>query len=83
MKQQWHNYKRRSRYRLSWQVLLLAIYILTANADPVPGKQPDLPAAKPAEREAPAEKSQPAPAPTFTPSEQIGADSAVSFPVDI
>ena len=25
----------------------------------------------------------PAPAPTFTPSEKVGADSAVSFPVDI
>jgi predicted component of type VI protein secretion system len=25
----------------------------------------------------------PAPSPTFTPSEKVGADSAVSFPVDI
>lgn len=40
---------------------------------------------KPAAVTAPADDAQQpsAPAPTFTPSEKIGADSAVSFPVDI
>jgi len=43
-------------------------------------EQPD------AQQQSPADKStpqRPAPAPTFTPSEKVGADSAVSFPVDI
>jgi len=67
-------------------VLLAAVFIPCAVADPVTGEQPrDPPVTEPAEREAPAApaKKSSAPKPTFTPSEQIGADSAVSFPVDI
>ena len=69
--------------------LLLAILLLTVSASfaatteedgnsretshPAPGS----------ENEAPNDKGKHRPATTFTPSEKIGADSAVSFPVDI
>lgn len=72
--------------RLRWLVLLAVVFIPCAVADPVTGEQPqDPPVTEPAERKVPAgtAKQPPAPAPTFTPSEQIEADSAVSFPVDI
>jgi len=72
--------------RLCWLMLLAAVFIPCAGADPVTGDQPqEAPVTEPAERKVPAETAgkPPAPAPTFTPSEQIGADSAVSFPVDI
>jgi hypothetical protein len=72
--------------RRCWLVLLAAVFVPCAVADPVTGEQPqDPPVTEPAERKAPADtrKPPPAPAPTFTPSEQIEADSAVSFPVDI
>ena len=78
--------KRRMRYQLCWLVLLAAVLVPCAVADPVTGEQPqDPPVTEPAERKAPADtaKPPPAPKPTFTPSEQIEADSAVSFPVDI
>jgi hypothetical protein len=67
-------------------LLLAALFIPCAVADPVTREQPqDPPVTEPAERKAPADtaKPPPAPKPTFTPSEQIEADSAVSFPVDI
>lgn len=72
--------------RLCRLVLLAAVFIPCAVADPVTGDQPsDPPETEKSERKAPAGTAQqpPAPKPTFTPSEQIGADSAVSFPVDI
>jgi hypothetical protein len=78
--------KKPSRIRLCWLVLLPAAFIPCAVADPVAGQQPQAPpVTEPAERKVPAGTAEkpPAPAPTFTPSEQIGADSAVSFPVDI
>jgi len=54
-------------------------------APPAEDNKPD--AEQPLPQQAkPADSSQPktpAPATTFTPSEKVGADSAVSFPVDI
>ncbi|MFV1972175.1 MAG: hypothetical protein ACC648_00530 [Thiohalobacterales bacterium] len=81
-----HLKNRQTRYQLCSLVLLAAVFIPCAGADPVTGQQPQAPpVTEPAERKVPAGPAQqpPAPAPTFTPSEQIGADSAVSFPVDI
>jgi hypothetical protein len=72
--------------RLCRLVLLAAVLVPCAVADPVPGEQPQAPPvtepAEPGESAGTAQQP-PAPAPTFTPSEQIEADSAVSFPVDI
>jgi len=85
----WHKrriYKKQLRIRLSWLVLLSTAFIPYAVADPVPGEQPqEPPVTEPAEPGEPAGAAgkPPAPAPTFTPSEQIEADSTVSFPVDI
>jgi hypothetical protein len=67
-------------------VLLAALLVPCAVADPVTGEPPqEPPVTEPPEPGEPAGTAQqrPAPAPTFTPSEQIEADSAVSFPVDI
>jgi hypothetical protein len=44
--------------------------------------EPDTIQSTPPDRAADSQRRQ-KPAPTFTPSEQVGADSAVSFPVDI
>jgi hypothetical protein len=41
------------------------------------------PVAQPQKPAADSKPQRPAPATTFTPSEKVGADSAVSFPVDI
>jgi hypothetical protein len=43
-------------------------------------EQPDVQQQQPADKRTP---QRPAPASSFTPSETVGADSAVSFPVDI
>ena len=43
-------------------------------------EQPDMQQQQPADSST---SQRPAPAPAFTPSEKVGADSAVSFPVDI
>jgi hypothetical protein len=51
-----------------------------ANDEPADKEQ------KPSQQEKPVDSSKlqtSTPAPTFTPSEKVGADSAVSFPVDI
>ena len=86
MGQQWRINKKPSWVRLSWLVLLAAAFMPYTMADPVTGEQPQAPpVSAPAEPRVPAATAEkpPAPAPTFKPSEQIGADSAVSFPVDI
>jgi len=78
--------KRRAQFRLCWLVLLPATVMPYAMADPVAGQPPQVPpVTEPAERKLPTApvKKPPVPSPTFKPSEQIGADSAVSFPVDI
>jgi len=69
---------------------LVLLMLLTAapatSAPPAPAPQAQTPpASAPAATRAAADVRQksPAPAATFTPSERIGADSAVSFPVDI
>jgi predicted component of type VI protein secretion system len=62
--------------------VLLAVTLVAAAAednDP-DAEQPVEQQQKPAAVSAP---QRPAPSPTFTPSEKVGADSAVSFPVDI
>ncbi len=77
---------RQVRYPLCRLVLLAALCIPCAGAEPVTGEQPQAPpVTEPAERTVPAgtAKKLPAPASTFKPSEEIGADSVVSFPVDI
>ena len=77
---------RQARYPLCRLVLLAALCIPCAGAEPVTGEQPQAPpVTEPAERTVPAgtAKKLPAPASTFKPSEEIGADSVVSFPVDI
>jgi hypothetical protein len=81
-----HTNSRQEHCRLCRLVLLAAVFVPPAVADPVPGEQPqEPPVTQPAEPGEPAGAAEkpPAPAPTFTPSEQIEADSTVSFPVDI
>ncbi len=74
------------------QVVLLACMFATGNlsaqstADDRETTTTQQPEPEPQQRRPPVKPSpqQPAqPAPTFKPSEKIGADSAVSFPVDI
>ncbi len=60
------------------------LILATAVAQPPQGDEqvpPDTPAVAP--QPADDRRKPSAPAPVFTPSEKIGADSAVSFPVDI
>ena len=67
-------------------LLMLLIAALAASAPPASAPQAQTPpASAPASPRAGVgdEQKSPAPAATFTPSERIGADSAVSFPVDI
>jgi|GEM_PF-1911738 len=81
-----HTKPRRLGVRLCWLVLLLAAVLPYALADPVAGKPPQAPpVTEPAGHQPPTgpAKKPAAPKSTFTPSEKIGADSAVSFPVDI
>jgi hypothetical protein len=52
-------------------------------AEPVPGTDKVSPPAPPPDMPPGGRQEKPAPAERFTPSEKIGADSAVSFPVDI
>jgi hypothetical protein len=65
-------------------IACLLLFSMTARAQP-PEEQRPQPAEGSTERPATAkeDRREPAPAPTFTPSEKIQADSAVSFPVDI
>ncbi len=68
------------------RVLAVSLMLVAAAAHAVePPTAGQTPIDKPADAPAPArDKHKPAaPASTFTPSEKIGADSAVSFPVDI
>ena len=60
------------------------LMLATAAAQSPPNEE-QLPPDRPAVARQPADDGHKpsAPAPTFTPSEKIGADSAVSFPVDI
>jgi hypothetical protein len=70
---------------------MLALFLLClhagAQADPPAGGQdtPDAAGAPPRPQPGRDDQQRPPPgaAGTFTPSEQVGADSAVSFPVDI
>ncbi|UCC55404.1 MAG: hypothetical protein JSU75_08505 [Gammaproteobacteria bacterium] len=72
--------------RLAAAVLLVLVAAPAGSAEPDTDRRPAVPQEaeppKPAEPERTRQKS-PGPASSFTPSEQIGADSAVSFPVDI
>ncbi len=72
--------------RLAVAMLLLVVAAPAGSADPETERRPAVPPEAeppaPAEPE-PAMQKSPGPASSFTPSEQIGADSAVSFPVDI
>ena len=77
---------------MKYVLLLLLIFIVhpvygaepqTSVEQPTPTEQPQRTAPEPGPSTAPREKNQePWPKP-FQPSERIGADSAVSFPVDI
>lgn len=65
---------------LLWCVMTLAA--LAFAAEPQPTEEPT--PSKPLQAEAvPQDATKPAPAQTFTPSEQIKADSSVPFPIDI
>ena len=72
------------RYLLLIPAVMLGLASLHA-APPAPQERPARDTARPAEQKAPGQtrKQSPKPARSFTPSEKIGADSAVSFPVDI
>lgn len=52
-------------------------------ADPPPVTSREIPAAPPSTTPPAQAETLPRPAPTFTPTEKISADSAVAFPVDI
>ena len=76
--------------RLPFPILALLMPLAAAPAaaaPPAPAPQAQTPpATAPANTGAPADggrRKSSAPAATFTPSEKIGADSAVAFPVDI
>jgi hypothetical protein len=66
-------------------VLLMLVTAAPAAAAPAPPAQTPPASAPAADRDTAADTRQKAAAPaeTFTPSEKIGADSAVAFPVDI
>jgi hypothetical protein len=70
--------------RISLAALAGCLMLAPALAQPPQGEQ-QVPSDTPAVAPQPADdrRKPAAPAPVFTPSEKIGADSAVSFPVDI
>jgi hypothetical protein len=72
--------------RLAAAILLVLVAAPAGSADPDTDRSPAVtPQAEPPEpaKPEPSPQESPRPASSFTPSEQIGADSAVSFPVDI